>query len=348
MKSTDCARKFSVLDTQVAKGVAITLMVMHHLFAFPERIAKSQYASLLPWEWQGQPIEYHLGKWSHICIALFIFLSGYGMCQSLMKSAKVSPVTYSFKKFLDFYKMFLPCFALFISIGYLFFSQRPEYASLWPNLAMNFLSLSVSYNQEWWFLRVYFLLLCYFPFAYFLARRQPLLLFLISMAGCSLSRSTNIVWGILYWQGVFTIGILVAATDFFEKTPSLFKDTPSKRTCLLIFLSVWTTAIFLIGRGDMFAAPILVYYLSRFWTQGTGQQILSFLGKHSLGIWLVHSFFIYHFFQPLVLLPRSSILILVWALVLSVFVPYGVAYLQKFMDIPFTKNKNIAPKPHLG
>jgi len=39
--------EFTKLHTQIAKGIAITLMMIHHLFAFPYRIQNVSYISIL-------------------------------------------------------------------------------------------------------------------------------------------------------------------------------------------------------------------------------------------------------------------------------------------------------------
>lgn len=70
--------EFTKEHTLVAKSIAIILMFIHHLFAFPNR--GGIYFTVLPiFEIGGKNIEYHLAIYGKICVAMYLFLSGYGM-----------------------------------------------------------------------------------------------------------------------------------------------------------------------------------------------------------------------------------------------------------------------------
>lgn len=68
---------FTKEHTKIAKGIAILLMLTHHLFAFPDRIHLDQgYISLF--SIGDNNIEFIMGVFGNICISMYIFLSGYG------------------------------------------------------------------------------------------------------------------------------------------------------------------------------------------------------------------------------------------------------------------------------
>ena len=68
---------FSKSDTSIAKLIAITLMLLHHLFGFTDRILpENMYQSL--YMFRGQPIEAVICASFKVCVAFFLFLSGYG------------------------------------------------------------------------------------------------------------------------------------------------------------------------------------------------------------------------------------------------------------------------------
>ena len=52
-----------------------------------------------------------------------------------------------------------------------------------------------------------------------------------------------------------------------------------------------------------------------------------FLGKYSTFIWLSHTFWIYYYFQPVVLLPRYSILIYLWSVLLSLLTAMALSWI---------------------
>lgn len=75
--------KFSRDDTRVAKATAVILMCMHHLFAFPNRFPEGvTYISMFPWD-----LEYDLGCVGKICVAMFVFLSGFGTYLAMEKTS---------------------------------------------------------------------------------------------------------------------------------------------------------------------------------------------------------------------------------------------------------------------
>ena len=80
---------FSKSDTAIAKLIAILLMMLHHLFGFTDRIApENMYHSLHIY--QGQPLEAVICASFKVCVAFFLFLSGYGTYLSIRKSKNIS------------------------------------------------------------------------------------------------------------------------------------------------------------------------------------------------------------------------------------------------------------------
>ena len=69
---------FSVKDSTVGKGIAILLMLFHHLFNDYEEYA-GYAVSYFPFS--GDRLTY-LAVLSKICVAVFVFISGYGIAAS--------------------------------------------------------------------------------------------------------------------------------------------------------------------------------------------------------------------------------------------------------------------------
>ncbi len=71
-------REFTIRDTNVIKGIAIILMIVHHCFMEPERYA-GQIVSFYPFS------EEFVNYWSksmNICVSIFTLLSAYGITVS--------------------------------------------------------------------------------------------------------------------------------------------------------------------------------------------------------------------------------------------------------------------------
>ena len=113
-------------QTAVAKGGAILLMFWHHLFGFPERIPAA--AKLISVTGGGSLyVEDQLAIFGRLCVALFLFLSGYGL------GHKKEGFTYAkaVGRTLGFYLVFWANFAVVMTAAWFFF--RPENGGVIPS-----------------------------------------------------------------------------------------------------------------------------------------------------------------------------------------------------------------------
>ena len=80
-------RTFTRTDTKVVKGVAVLLMLMHHLFYFSDHWPDTMPAAhkTLPNFMGGQGLEQMLGIFGVICVPIFFFLAGYGLWQQTQR-----------------------------------------------------------------------------------------------------------------------------------------------------------------------------------------------------------------------------------------------------------------------
>ena len=79
--------EFTKRDTKFIKGVAICLMLYHHLFAFPERVTEGVFISL--WSFNDTNLSVCLGAFGRICVPLFTLMSGYGRYYMNMTYASI-------------------------------------------------------------------------------------------------------------------------------------------------------------------------------------------------------------------------------------------------------------------
>lgn len=75
---------FTKKESNVIKGIAIILMLMHHLWRFPDRLYYSGITD--NFTIFGQSISLYLGDFGKICVSLFFFISGYGLYTSHTKN----------------------------------------------------------------------------------------------------------------------------------------------------------------------------------------------------------------------------------------------------------------------
>lgn len=77
--------EFTKEDTKVVKGFAILLMLMHHLWGFPDRIPGD--GLLYSFHIFGRSSIQYLGMFGKICVSIFFFIGGYGIYKSAQTQA---------------------------------------------------------------------------------------------------------------------------------------------------------------------------------------------------------------------------------------------------------------------
>ncbi|MGL4368481.1 MAG: acyltransferase family protein, partial [Spirochaetota bacterium] len=313
-------------DTDYLKGIAIVLMLAHHLFAFPERILPpSGFIPLISW----YPLEGHFGSFGKICVPIFLFLSGYGFA---VKGNQ--PYTYYADKVLRLFRVYWFYFILFVPIGFIFFgdvtffqSSTPRY-ELKPSLILlNFFALTFSFNGEWWFVQPYLLLVITAPL-FLKGSRRPVFLIAFSIVLAEIALHFSEIsfdtpyislMNFMFWQFPFACGILSgkykgrisAALSFVEKKGGLLPAAVSG-------FIVWLLWHFFEVNGLVVSTPFFIYScLSVIRAVRIRGRIFGFIGQYSFPIWLTHSFFCYYYWQKLVYFPEYSILVLVNLVVIS-------------------------------
>lgn len=138
----------------ILKGIAVSLMVILHTFGFPERISNQTYVSL--YSLNGTPIEMMIANFGSICVGIFVFLSGYGLYQTYSTNVNYEGII---NRILKLYKSYWCVFFIFIPLGFFMGVYRIHLSTL----ILNFFALSSSYNAEWWFLRLYIMLVLMYP-----------------------------------------------------------------------------------------------------------------------------------------------------------------------------------------
>lgn len=69
--------RFDAEMSQVIKGIAIIIMVFHHLFGSSDWVLERNCFFSIP---MGEySLEYYVAVFGKICISIYAFLSGYGL-----------------------------------------------------------------------------------------------------------------------------------------------------------------------------------------------------------------------------------------------------------------------------
>lgn len=301
-------------DTKFIKAVAVSMMVIHHLFGFPERTSNVTYFTFFPNFIINMALSFKL------CVCIFLFLMGYGAFYTLKKGRFQSIIR--MKEF--FYNYWL-IFFIFINFGLIigvYQFNLDQYIN--GLLGLTYLYQGLSYNGEWWFIFVYIV----FSLTFFLIYKQVttksgfiiVALYLITLyiiqnyllvngfwqPSPTISILFSRVYFISFWYSCCIIGYYFAYFDIFSKIKTSFKGKYLVGISLFILVCYIRYLLKDVYIFDFILAPFIVYAIILLRSKTLLDKVLLVIGNHSTNIWLVHTFFAYYFFQ------RMSF-ILVWA-----------------------------------
>lgn len=309
----------SIDDSTVMKAIAILLMLSHHLWTFPERIAGGPLESLI--SFSNLPLTVHLGVFGKICVSMFFFLGGYGLYRRYF-GKRYNIVERLKKLYFAYWKVFL----IFVPIGFIFFSNQDAYCQdvgvytafsefSIKEFVLNFFGFVSTYNREWWFLLSYAIALILFP----LIRK------IVDYLSIYLNLFIVIIISVLltnFFQSepyaiCFGMGVIVAKHRLLDSVCDLAKSKKilNPVTDILVWLFVIILRLKVIGEQlDIFFVPILTIVSINFVNKlSILKKSLSALGKRSTNMWLIHTFFCYYFgiTAKIVAAPRYAILALI-------------------------------------
>ena len=330
--------KFTKEDTKIMKGAALCLMLYHHLFAYPDKIREGiRFVSLC--SFGGTTLSTYIGQFGRICMPMFLFLSGYGTYLSSKKSENVRAM--SFQRIKGLYKQVWQVF--FLSLPVSLWLNRVKGAALIKEAVLNGLTLACSFNEEWWFILPFAVLLVLFPVIKRCLDRQNANLYTDFLFVLLYSAFYNyIVPGIFsafplagfersaVWHRMnealsifpaFFLGCVFAKYGILDRVKSDCAGKPGwcvlSLVCIgaLFYLHLYNYMCY-----DFINCAVLILCL----TVLTPLRILrwpfrflSKLSEESTFMWLTHTFFSSYWCQKLVFAPRYSLLIFAFLVALS-------------------------------
>lgn len=293
-------------DTAVLKGIAIIAMLLHHLYGCaPE--AYQPFDGFLSF----------LGNLGKVCVAMFLFCSGYGLSFGYEKITGLKDtLRFIAKRFVKFYAGYWPIFLIFVPIGVFVFDRSlsvpyGEDSNVFKCLILDFLGVQgfSSYNITWWFNKLIICLYLLFPILYTWARKNwwSILLFsILAMRLCYRFKGCFLEDVCLY-SCPFVLGILWRQHQ--EKMYTISQWSISHRwgmlsvamSLLLIVLVLrmnpviphWTGIRL---DGFLACAIVLCYKSMQVFCSSWKTNPFVFLGRHSMNIYMTHTFIFSYWF----------------------------------------------------
>lgn len=314
--------KFTKEHTMQMKGIAIIILLFHHCFLNAQRWATVPYEKLATTKgWGYYPISFapfsshtiqYLASFSKICVAMFVFMTGYGMWVSYESQKKKTTMSNYIKKRMvtlmtGFLIIFVVTEILAIPTGRFIEVYGHDFRSvvymIIDALGLAKLLGTPLFCLTWWYMSLAIVLIMIFPFVHSIMEKYQWIVVVASIIvprACGFGQSTDLFRYLL----AYTLGMYFAQHDLLARIKEKFMEQNVVGKLLSLIVSLIGLAIIIKCRQnawigwkyldfwDGFAAMYVIvlsyiYILNGKWiVKGLG-----FLGKHSMNIFLIHSFY---------------------------------------------------------
>lgn len=296
-------KTFTLNYSHKAKGLAILLLLMYHLFEDEDLIALME-VNHAPFSLSGFLMFTGFGN---VCVAIFVFLTAFGIASGLLAQGEVSPASayrQATKRFVHLMANFAVFYLSIQLLWWYWFDYRPLYGRgkqgilylLTDALGLSMFFDTPTMNETWWYMEIAYLLIFLVPFLTWLVRKigYPILLiafflpyvvevgpdvrrylFVAVFGVCAAygkwpDRLLNLkMHRLVQWLigvGGFALCVLIRQNYVVQEQYIHLVDAP--------------IALFLIYFGAVLVGSVPVL-----------GSVLAFIGKHAMNIYLVHTFF---------------------------------------------------------
>ena len=316
-------------DSLVIYAIAALLMVFHHLYAFPERFP----ADMIPGTTSRFGIcALYFGYYAKICVAMYAFVSGYGMLTKWNRNdfrqtnKFCSGVGQSVMQAVKFYTRYWLVLCVFLCLGII----MGKYSFHGIEFLKNLIGISSSYNAEWWYVPVYVTMIILFPFLLFgMKGFQKTGLKILVQIGITVFLLVLCRYGVknVNYLICFWFGMVLAEWRLLERLPE-WKGAANlivAAFCIAVSLGL-KFVVSMDNRWDFVPLLPLIYGIvtlnHNVWFPEKLKTGFGRIGRYSIYIWLIHTFFLYYYFQSYLLRLRYSVLIYFVTLILSLICGY--------------------------
>lgn len=281
-------------DTTAIKGIAILLMLWHHLF-----LNTMAYGALT----------HSLAVVFKVCVALFLFVSGYGLTKQYSQLEKPyfkNTIKFLLRRYVNFFLPYWFCFVLVVLVGnlagYAFQDAYPASRSTLKCILLDFFGQMGynSYLNPWWFNKMIIQLYLAFPILFLIIRNKYLswvgLALVIVVQLCAKSIPGNVFFIVEGGLPAFYLGMLCARCRVAPEASN------GKWRPLLLFAGLLVCIglavlhvrvvkdpyVAVLLRASMAFCVIVAY-------KSIGDKhisVLEFVGKYATMMYLIHMLFI--------------------------------------------------------
>ena len=320
--------KFDIKQTNVVKGLAVLLLLWHHLFLNNLSLCTPLLTV------HGIAVAKILADCSKCCVALFVFLSGYGLFKSYSSFIKRCPekrpavlldfifiknrVLKLLKNYWFVFFIFVPLSLLFGRYFYKIYGSNPlHYIADVSGISYLLYGDKYTMNPTWWYIGMILVYYIVYPFICRLYMRFPKTVLIISILSIFIP---NVYRNLNIYFPTMMFGTLFADKKVFECADSLNLPIQLKTIIAAFVLILLLPVRVLLNQRNMvysmkfdivFILPIVFICYFAFSRIKILNAVLEELGKKSGLIFLFHTFIFSFFFKDLLYSLKYPLLIFI-------------------------------------
>jgi len=322
-------RIFDVNSTNACKGVALMLLLWHHLFY--------QYPAF-------GFVVYQTAQLSRVCVAIFVILSGYGFSESV-KLKDVGLLQFYKKRLTAIYSNYWFIALIFVPVGVFCMGRTLQsaftshaYAKFIVQMTglHRFVYHEYGYNMTWWYMSVIVPLIVLFPFVYDAIKKYGLFALLCFLT--ILIPNNSIILVLNEWLLPFALGIYLSQRNCIAAISRRLSAFGWRRYILLFVVTILIVAFRIYSpllngtRIDwLFGLLIILFVFELTMTFSLIGKILGMLGGHLFNVFLFHTFIFYYFWKDFIYSFKQPILIFMVLLSLCIALSEIIEYLKRFI-----------------
>lgn len=307
--------KFEKQDTNIAKTIAIIMMYIHHSFFSLESYGGYSF-SFAPF---GESRTVALAQLFKVCVAIFVFLTTYGITVSFMEKEKNCPIPLreffmdNLFRWIKLISGFVIIYILAQMFSFLGRNNTEVYGTGIKRVVYTVLDIfgmanifnTPTFNPTWWYMGLALTILLIMPLLYSAHKRIGMALFILAVI---LPRMLSLEFTSLrWWLPSMCLGILFAEGNLFVKLHNLYRDKVFLRVGKVIVAIAVLCALFIFRHKtqmmlditDAFLAALTIYISFEIFgerKQGV-KRVAAVCGKYSMNMFLAHTFFRGYYFK---------------------------------------------------
>lgn len=295
----------SKTNSLVLKGGGILLMLVHHLFYSDS--SRLRYDDIII---HGHGLVNEIGIFCKLCVAVFVFVSGYGLATKYREDIHIKQFYTSRFKKLYFNYWFI--WLLFVPIGVFVFHR--SFSEVYGNhvlikAVLEFMGLlkltgQLGYNPTWWFYSCIIVLYLIFPWLHKHFERSPYLIVTLSLFAPFIA-FLPFVQPYSNYLLPFLAGMLMA------RRPEVFKNVGATECIMSLMMlclmrNFCGNVAFIVDTLICIGLAMMLYRLR---LPKWFEAVMANLGKHSMNIFLFHTFIFFYWFRDYIYITRNPLLI---------------------------------------